>query len=85
MSRILSCRLAPGMGAGHLHWSEESRNAIWEIVYKESTVEKTARADGLSDLVIFFVQFGISATNVLSLAPADCECRHQCGTSERLP
>ena len=34
MSRILSQRLASGLGAGDQPWVEEWRSAFWEIVRK---------------------------------------------------
>ena len=46
MSRILSQRLASGVGAGDVRWIEEWGTAFWKIVHKASTVDKAARADG---------------------------------------
>jgi hypothetical protein len=45
MSRILSQRLASGVGSGDLRWIEEWNTALWKIVRKASTVEGAARAD----------------------------------------
>jgi hypothetical protein len=69
MSRILPGGLASGVGAGDLRWIEEPRATIWEIVRKASSVEKTDRAMGLSDLVIFLPQVGVGVTNLLFLVP----------------
>jgi hypothetical protein len=46
MSRILSQRLASGMGASDLCWIGESRTAFGEIVRNASIIDKAARADG---------------------------------------
>src|SRR5437660_1104559 len=48
MSRILSQRLASGVGARDLRWIEEWRTAFWKIVRKASTVEKRFAPTGLS-------------------------------------
>jgi hypothetical protein len=48
VSRILSRRLASGVGAGDLRWIEEWGTAFWKIVRKASTVEGVPRPTRLS-------------------------------------
>ena len=39
LSRILSQRLAPGVGAGDVYWVKEWGSAFWKIVRKASSVD----------------------------------------------
>ncbi len=48
MSRILSQRLASGVGAGDVRWIEEWGTAFWKIVHKASSVDKRLAPTGLS-------------------------------------
>ena len=45
MSRILSQRLASGVGAGDVRWIEEWGTTFWKIVRKASSVEEAARTN----------------------------------------
>jgi hypothetical protein len=57
MSRILSQRLASGVGAGIVRWIEEQRTAFREIVRKASSVDKAA-PDGEANAPANLVQEG---------------------------
>jgi hypothetical protein len=92
MSRILSQRLASGVGAGDLRWIEEWGTAFWKIVGKASTVEGTPRPTRLSMKGMrgsgaitdsadrrFWAKlscFGIGITNVLFLVPVCLHIAH---------
>src|ERR1700720_1251618 len=80
MSRLLSQRLASGVGAGNVRWIKEGRTAFWEIVRKASSVNKAARADGA---------FGsrhqrVSFLHGLQPSPAVCDDTHDSTFSPKI-